>query len=78
MDVVLVKEVRLIVEVDDLDFKIRDFAFETKVVNKYDTFDRIANRSMEDPGYAYLHCDLLDTLTTITLRVKSPYIKMHE
>ncbi len=36
--------------------------------------------SMEDPSYAYLHCDLLDkaTLTTITLRVKSPYIEMHE
>jgi hypothetical protein len=35
---------------------------------------------MEDPGYAYLQCDLLDeaALTTITLRVKLPYIKMHE
>jgi hypothetical protein len=35
---------------------------------------------MEDPGCAYLHCDLLDraTLTTITLRVKSHYLKMHE
>jgi hypothetical protein len=35
---------------------------------------------MEDPSYAYLHCDLLDkaTLITITLRVKLPYIKMHE
>jgi hypothetical protein len=35
---------------------------------------------MEDPGYAYLHCDLLNmaTLTTITLIVKSPYINIHE
>ncbi len=35
---------------------------------------------MDDPSYAYLHCDLLDmaTLTTITLKVKLPYIEMHE
>jgi hypothetical protein len=35
---------------------------------------------MEDPSYAYLHCDLLDKaiLTTITLRVKSLYIEIHE
>jgi hypothetical protein len=74
------KEVRLVIMVDDLNFKIRDVAFEAKVFNRYGTFDQIANRSMEDLGYAYLHCDLLDrvVLTTITLRVKSPYIKMHE
>jgi hypothetical protein len=46
--------------VDDLDFKIRNVVFETKVLNRYGTFDRIANRSMEDLGYAYLHCDFLD------------------
>jgi hypothetical protein len=35
---------------------------------------------MEDLGYAYLHCDLLDmtTLSTIILRVKLPHIEMHE
>jgi hypothetical protein len=35
---------------------------------------------MEDPNYAYLHCDLLDrvALTTITLKVKSSHIEMHE
>jgi hypothetical protein len=35
---------------------------------------------MEDPTYAYLHCDLLDkaALPTITLKVKLPYIEMHE
>ncbi len=70
----------LVVEVHDLDFKIRDVAFEANVFNKYGTFDRIANRSMEDPSYAYLHRDLLDRaiLTTITLRVKLHYIEMHE
>ncbi len=78
--IVPMKEVRLVIMVDDLNFKIRDVAFEAKVFNRYGTFDQIANRSMEDLGYAYLHCDLLDrvVLTTITLRVKSPYIKMHE
>jgi hypothetical protein len=80
MAIVLVKEARLIVVVDELNFKIKDFAFKVKVFNKYGTFDRITNRSMEDLGYAYLHYDLLDmvTLTTIILRVKLPRIEMHE
>jgi len=80
MVIILVKEVRFVVVVDDLDFEIKDVAFEAKVLNRYDTFDQIANRNMENLSYAYLHCDLLDrvALTTITLRVKSPYIKMHE
>jgi hypothetical protein len=74
------KETRLIIAVDDLDFRIRDVAFEAKVFNRYDTFDWIANKSMEALDYAYLHCALLDkaTLTTITMRVKSAYIEMHE
>jgi hypothetical protein len=74
------KETKSIVVVDDLDFGINDVAFETKVFNKCDTFDRIANKNMDDSGYVHLHCDLFDmaTLTTITLRVKSPYINMHE
>jgi hypothetical protein len=42
-----VKEVKIIVVVDDLNFRIRDVAFEAKVFNKYGTFDQIANRSME-------------------------------
>jgi hypothetical protein len=80
MVVIPMKEVGLVIVVDDLDFKIKDVAFEAKVFNRYGTFDRIANRNMKDLGYAYLHCDLLDmaTLTIITLKVKSPYIKMHE
>jgi hypothetical protein len=65
---------------NDLDFGIRDVAFEVKVFNRYGTFDRITSRSMEDSSYAYLHCDLLDKaiLTTIILRVKLLHIKMHE
>ncbi len=66
------KEVSLAIKVDDLDFKIMNVTFETNVFNRYGTFDQIGNRSMENPSYAYLHCDLLDiaTLTTIILRVK--------
>ncbi len=45
--IILVKEVKIIVVVDDLNFRIRDVAFEAKVFNKYGTFDQIANRSME-------------------------------
>jgi hypothetical protein len=55
MAIILVKEARLVVGKDDLDFEIRDVTFEAKVLNRYGTFDQIANRSMEDPGYAYLH-----------------------
>jgi hypothetical protein len=80
MVVITVKEVRLVVAVDDLNFGIRNVPFEAKVLNRYGTFDQIANKSMEDPSYAYLHYDLLDraALTIITLMVKSPYIEIHE
>ncbi len=80
MATIPMKETKLVVTVDDLDFKIKDVAFEANVFNRYGTFDGIANRSMEDLNYAYLHYDLLDkaVMTTITLRVKLPYIKMHE
>jgi hypothetical protein len=37
--VVLLKEGRLVVVVDDLDLKIKDVSFEAKVFNRYDTFD---------------------------------------
>jgi hypothetical protein len=57
MVVVLVKEARLIVTMDDLDFRIRDITFDSNVFNMYGTFDQIANMSMENPCYAYLHCD---------------------
>jgi hypothetical protein len=78
MVVVLVKEAILIIVVDDLDFGIKDVTFEAKVFNRYQTSDRITNNNMEDPNYAYLHCDLLNkvALTIITLKVKSPHIEM--
>jgi hypothetical protein len=80
MTIVPMKEAKVVVVVDDLDFGIKDVAFEAKMFNKYGNFDQITNKSMENPSYAYLHCDLLGraTLTTITLRVKSPHVKMHE
>jgi hypothetical protein len=46
------KETKLVVVVDDLDFRINDVTYETKVFNRYGTFDRIANKSMENPSYA--------------------------
>jgi hypothetical protein len=71
MVVVLMKQAQLVVTVDDLNFGVRDVVFEAKMFNRHGTFDRIANKNMEDPSYAYLHCDLLDmvALTTITLKV---------
>jgi hypothetical protein len=80
MVVVLVKEVQLVVAIDDLDFGIRDVVFEAKVLNRHDTFDQIRNRSMENLVYAYLHCDLLNmvALTTISLKVKSIHINMYK
>ncbi len=57
MVVVPLKEIKLIIVVDDLDFKIKDVAFKAKVFNRYGTFDRITNTSMENLGYAYLHYD---------------------
>jgi len=38
MVTILVKEVKIAV-VDDLDFGIKDVAFEAKVFNRFDTFD---------------------------------------
>jgi hypothetical protein len=80
MNGVVVKEGRLPIGMDDLDFGIIDVIFEAKVLNRYNTFDQIVNRTMEDVGDVYLHCDLLDrvVLTTFTLRVTSPHIEMYE
>jgi hypothetical protein len=39
MVVVLVKEARLVVAMDDLDIRIKDVAFDAKVLNRYGTFD---------------------------------------
>jgi hypothetical protein len=70
MIVIPLKYVRLIIVMNDLDFGIRDVAFEAKVLNRYGTFDQIAKKNMEDPSYAYFHCDLLNKtpLTIITCR----------
>jgi hypothetical protein len=79
MAIIVMKEGRLLVGVDDLDFGVRDVAFEAKLLNKYGTFDQIANRTMEYPSYAYLHCDLLNRVIMRSfLRVKSPHIEMNE
>ncbi len=63
-----------------VNFGIRNVAFEAKVLNRYSTFDQIANRCMEDLGFTYLHCDFLDmlVLTMSTLRVELLHIEMHE
>jgi hypothetical protein len=39
---------------NDLDFEVKDIAFEANVFNRYGTFYWIATKSMEDQGYAYL------------------------
>jgi hypothetical protein len=55
-------------------------AFEGKVLNLYGTYDRIAKNLVDDPGYTYLYCKLLDAtcLTTITLKVKFLHSHVHE
>ncbi len=54
--------------------------FKGKVLNRYGIFYQIANKNIDNLGYAYLHRDLLDKVirTTIILKVKTPYINMHE
>jgi len=39
MVIVLLIEARLVIVVDNLDFKIKDVSFEAKVFNRYGTFD---------------------------------------
>jgi hypothetical protein len=39
MAIVLMKEAQLVVVVNDLDFGVKDFAFEIKVLNRFGTFD---------------------------------------
>ncbi len=69
-----------IVNVDYLDYGVRDVDFGDKVLNQYGTYDQIAKKLIDDPGYTYLYCELLDAtnLTIITLKVKSPHIHVHE
>ncbi len=74
MAIILMKEIRLMIWI----LELKMLCLKQKVFNMYGTFDQIANKSMQDPSYAYLHCDLLDMaiLTTITVKVKSPHIDM--
>jgi hypothetical protein len=46
-----------------------DVVFEGLVLNQYGTFDQITKKTMDDPGYAYFYCELLNQvgLNTITL-----------
>jgi hypothetical protein len=78
MVVVLVKEVWLVVVVDDLYFCVKDVVFKAHVFNRHGTFDRIANKNMKNLDYAYLHCDLLNktAFTPNSLKVKSLQIGM--
>ncbi len=62
MVIVSLKEVQLVIGMDNLDFRFKDVTFKAKVFNRYDTFYWLANRSMEDSSYAYLHCDLFKFL----------------
>ncbi len=48
------EKVWLIITMNDLDFEVKDIAFEANVFNRYGTFYWIATKSMEDQGYAYL------------------------
>jgi hypothetical protein len=43
MVIVPIKELRLVVEVDDLDFRIRNIAFEAKVFNRYGRYFQRGN-----------------------------------
>jgi hypothetical protein len=65
---------------DDLDCEVWHVAFEMNILNRYETFNHIANKSFEGLGYAYLDCNLLNraTLIIVTLRMKSSHIEMHE
>jgi hypothetical protein len=65
---------------DDLDCEVWHVASEANILNRYDTFNHIVDKSLEGLHYAYLDCNLLNraTLIIVTLKMKSSYIKMHE
>jgi hypothetical protein len=77
---IVVRKGRCVVSVNDLNCGVQDVAFEGKVLNRYGTYDRIAKKFIDDPGYAYFYCGFLDatSLTMITLRVKSSHIHVDE
>jgi hypothetical protein len=64
------KKGRLVVEVDELDLELKMLHLKQRCsISMYDTFDQIVNRTMEDLSCAYFHCDLLDSLITLTIVV---------
>ncbi len=46
MSIIATKETKLIIVVDDFHFEIKYVAFEGKVISRYGTFNRIANKDM--------------------------------
>jgi hypothetical protein len=74
------KQDRVLVSVEELDQKIRDVAFEGRIMNRYGTFDLIAKGAMKNPNYSYLYCDLLDRdgYTTITMMIKNTSMNLIE
>jgi len=43
-----------------------DVAFEGLVLNQYGTFDHITKKTMDDPSYAYLYCELLNQVVRLS------------
>ncbi len=80
LSTIVVQKRRCVVYANDLNCGVRDPTFEGKVLNKYSTYDWITKKLIDDPSYAYLYCEFFDAIgsTTITLRVKSPHIHVHE
>jgi hypothetical protein len=78
--IVVVHKGRRVVGVDDLDIGFCYMAFEGLVLIWYDTFACKTKKMMNDLGYIYLYCELLDWvgLIMITLWVECPHIQMHE
>ncbi len=72
-----VKEVRLVVVVDDLDLKLELLHFRQRCSIGVAPLI-VVNRNMEDLGYAYLHCDLLNKIALTTITLKVPYMEMHK
>jgi hypothetical protein len=56
MVIIIVKKIWLIIAMDDLDFEVKDVAFEANVFNRFGTFYWIPDKNREDWGYAYLQC----------------------
>ncbi len=58
--IVVVHKDRRVIGVDDLDMGFHDVIFEGLVPNWYGIFDHITQKTMDDLGYVYIYCELLD------------------